>query len=162
MTKPAKTNAARILDAAGIEYQIRTYDLTMDEFSATAVAEKLGLPADRVFKTLVAEVDGVGPCFAVVRGDADLDLKALAGAAGGRRATMAALKDVRGLTGYVRGAVTVLAAKKPFPVFVDEHAGGLDTMAFSAGAQGLQLVVRVDDYLDVTGAQLAPIARVVT
>ncbi len=159
MAKPAKTNAARLLDGAGIAYEIRTYELSMDEFSAAAVADAIGLPADVVFKTLVVDVTGVGPCFAVVRGDADLDLKAIAKAAGGRKAHLAPLNDVARLTGYVRGAVTVLGAKRAFPVFVDDHISTLGTMAFSAGAKGVQLIVDPEDYLLATGGVPAPIAR---
>lgn len=160
MAKPAKTNAARLLDRAGITYEIRTYDLCMDDFSAEAVAEAIGMPADIVFKTLVVDVDGAGPCFAVVRGDADLDLKAIAKAAGGRKAHLAPLKDVQRLTGYVRGAVTVLGARKAFPVYVDDHVATLDTMACSAGAKGVQLVLGSEDYLSATRGMVAPIARV--
>lgn len=160
MAKRAKTNAARLLDGAGISYEIRTYDLSMDEFSAAAVAEAIGMPADTVFKTLVVDVDDIGPCFAVVRGDADLDLKAIAKAAGGRKAHLAPLKDVQRLTGYVRGAVTVLGAKKPYPVFVDDHAAALETMACSAGAKGVQLVLSPADYLAATHGAVTAIARV--
>jgi Cys-tRNA(Pro)/Cys-tRNA(Cys) deacylase len=159
MAASPKTNAARLLDAAGIEYELRTYDLTMEDFSASAVAEQIGLPASEVFKTLIAEVDGIGPCFAIVPGDAELDLKALAKAVGGRRAAMAALRDVQRLTGYARGAVTVLGAKKSFPAIIDESVLGLATLAVSAGARSLQLVLRVDDYMAATGAIAAPIAR---
>ena len=160
MSKTAKTNAARLLDGAGIAYEMRTYDLSMDEFSAEAVADAIAMPADTVFKTLVVDVDGVGPCFAVVRGDADLDLKAFAKAAGGRKAHLAPVKEVQRLTGYVRGAVTVLGARKAFPVYVDDHVTSLATMAVSAGARGVQLVVAATDYLDTTGGIVASIARV--
>jgi Cys-tRNA(Pro)/Cys-tRNA(Cys) deacylase len=159
MAKRAKTNAARLLDGAAIAYEIRTYDLPMDEFSAEAVADAIDMPADAVFKSLVVDVEGVGPCFAVVRGDADLDLKAIARAAGGRKAHLAPLKDVHRLTGYVRGAVTVLGAKKAFPVYIDDHVTALDTMAVSAGARGLQLVVAATDYLSATEGTVASIAR---
>ena len=112
MAASPKTNAARLLDAAGIDYEIRSYDLTMDVFSAAAVANQIGLPAAEVFKTLIADVQGVGSCFAIVPGDADLDLKALARAAGGRKAALAPRRNVQQLTGYPRGAVTVLGAKR--------------------------------------------------
>jgi len=159
MGRSPKTNAARLLDAAGIAYEMRTYDLTMDEFSATAVADAIGLPPKMVFKTLVALVEGIGPCFAVVPGDRELDLKAFAAAAGGRRAAMAPLKDVQRLTGYVRGAVTVLGAKKVFPVILDARAADVDTMAVSSGARSMQLVLGRLDYIEMTNAITAPIAR---
>ena len=160
MAKQAKTNAARLLDAAGASYEIRTYSLTMDEFSATAVADAIGMAPATVFKTLVAEVDGFGHCFAVVPGDRDLDLKALARAAGGRRAAMTPVKDVQRLTGYVRGAVTVLGARKHLPTFVDESATTLDEMAVSGGSRGVQLVLAPEDYLAVVEADVVPLGKV--
>ena len=159
MAKTRKTNAARLLDSHGVDYEIRTYDLTMEEFSAVAVANVIGMTPAAVFKTLVANVEGVGPCFGVVPADADLDLKALARAAGGRRAAMTPLRDIQNLTGYVRGAVTVLAAKKPLPTYLDTSATRLDLIAVSAGAQGTQLVLTTSDYVKATGAVVAPIAR---
>lgn len=159
MARSAKTNAARLLDAAGIAYEVRTYDLAMDDFSASAVAARVGMPDAEVFKTLVAEVERLGPVFAVVPADADLDLKALAAAAGGRRAAMVALRDVSRVTGYQRGAVTVLAAKRAYPVVVDDSVSDLERMAVSGGARGVQLVLAPNDYLEATGATTAPIAR---
>jgi Cys-tRNA(Pro)/Cys-tRNA(Cys) deacylase len=160
MTKPAKTNAARLLDAAGVAYEIRSYDLTMDDFSAEAVADDIGLPSNVVFKTLVANVDAIGPCFAVVPANRELDLKALAKAAGGRKATMERIERLQSLTGYQRGAVTVLGAKKPLPVIVDDSIRDLATVAVSAGARSLQLILAADDYVKATDAAIAPIGRV--
>ena len=154
-----KTNAVRILDRESIAYELRDYDLTMEEFSAAAVAAEIGLPAHHVFKTLVATVDGIGPCFAVVPGDAELDLKALAKAAGGKRAHMAPVKDVESLTGYIRGGVTVLGAKRPYPTFLDASAPTLPTIAISAGSKGLQILLTPTDYLTATNATVAPIAK---
>jgi Cys-tRNA(Pro)/Cys-tRNA(Cys) deacylase len=159
MAKPTKTNAARLLGAAGVSYEIRTYSLTMDEFSATAVAEAIGMAPATVFKTLVAEVEGIGHCFAVVPGDRDLDLKALAGAAGGRRAAMVPVRDVQRLTGYVRGAVTALGARKHLPTFVDESATTLDEMAVSGGARGVQLVLGPGDYVKMVDGVVAALGR---
>lgn len=160
MTGPAKTNAARLLDAAGVAYQLRSYELTMDEFSAEAVADDIGLPSNVVFKTLVANVDSIGPCFAVVPADRELDLKALARATGGRKATMERTERLQSLTGYQRGAVTVLGAKKPLPVIIDDSVRDLAMVAVSAGVRSLQLIVAAEDYLAVTGAAVAPIGRV--
>lgn len=116
MTKtPAKTNAARILDGFGIAYEIREYEVALEEFSAIVVAEKIGLPAEQVFKTLLCVTHEREHVFAVVPGDAELDFKKLAAAAGTRKTEMVSLKDVQPLTGYVRGGVTVFGAKKDFP-----------------------------------------------
>jgi Cys-tRNA(Pro)/Cys-tRNA(Cys) deacylase len=154
-----KTNAVRLLEAAGVHHELREYELDMEDFTAEAVAGKIGLSAWSVFKTLIVDVDRAGPCFAVVPGDADLDLKALAGAAGGRKAHLVPLRDVHDLTGYERGAVTVLGARKAFPVVADTTLATPDVIAVSAGARGLQMLLRGSDYVTLTGAKVAPIAR---
>ena len=115
-----KTNAARLLDSLGIPYELRDYEVDPDDLAAESVARKIGLPPEQVFKTLVARGDRTGVLLAVVPGDAELDLKALARASGDRKAEMVPLKEVTPLTGYVRGGVTALAGKKDYPVFVDE------------------------------------------
>ena len=154
-----KTNAVRLLEAAGIDYELREYELAMEGFTAEAVAGQIGLPPGSVFKTLIVDVDRAGPCFAVVPGDADLDPKALARAAGGRKAHLAPLRDVHDLTGYERGAVTVLGARKAFPVIADTTIATPDVIAVSAGTRGLQMLLRGTDYVAVTGATVAAIAR---
>jgi Cys-tRNA(Pro)/Cys-tRNA(Cys) deacylase len=154
-----KTNAMRLLDTHGVAYEVRAYHLDTDEFDASTVAELIGLPPQRVFKTLVVHVEPLGPCFAVVPASAELDLKALAGAVGAKRAELAPLRDVEALTGYVRGAVTVLAARKSYPTVVDESALTAETIAVSGGRRGVQLVVATAGYLAVAGAATAPIAR---
>ncbi len=154
-----KTNAVRLVEAAGVAHEVRAYDISPEEFSAEAVADLIGLPPRQVFKTLVACGDRTGPCFAVVPADAELDLKALARVAGDRRMAMLALKEVEPLTGYRRGRVTVLGAKKELGAYLDESAMDHDTMAVSAGVKGLQLVLAPVDYVALTGAVTAPIAR---
>ena len=154
-----KTNAARLLDRAGIGYELVPYDLTMEEFSAEAVAEAIGMAPDRVFKTLVTTGPMLGHCFAVVPGHRRLDLRALAIVRGERKMSLAPLEDVAALTGYARGTVTVLGASKPFPPVVDATATGFDTIAVSAGAPGLQMVLAPHDYLAITGALVTGIAR---
>jgi len=143
-----KTNAARYLDSLGIAYELRDYDLGEEEFSATAVAHAIGMPPEQVFKTLLCATHEREHVFAIVPGDAELDFKKLAHAAGTRKAEMASIKDVLPLTGYVRGGVTVFGAKKPFPVFVDETLELFDTISVSAGAKGTQLIVSPADYLE--------------
>ena len=152
-----KTNALRVLDQAGIEHEVREYSLAMEEFTAERVAELLRMPPDQVFKTLIAVGDKNGPCFAVIPANAELDLKALASAHGERRIRLASLKEVLPLTGYERGAVTAIAAKKPFPVYLDEVADLFDRLAVSAGARGLQVVLATTDYVAITHATIAPI-----
>src|SRR3954454_745541 len=115
-----KTNATRLLDEAGIYYELREYEVDPEDLRAETVADKVGLPAEQVFKTLVVRGERTGVCLAVVPGDAELDLKALAKLAGDRKMELAALKEVQPLTGYIRGGVTALAGKKDYPVFLDE------------------------------------------
>lgn len=149
----------RLLDAAGITYSTSTYELSLDDFSATAVAEQIGMPPGQVFKTLIAAGKTLGPCFAVVPGDRDLDLRSLAIARGERKIEMVPRRDVENLTGYARGAVTVLGAKRAYPTVVDSSAADLEEIAVSGGARGLQLRLAPMDYLAVTGALITAIAR---
>ena len=153
-----KTNAARLLDRLGIRYELRDYDVDPEDLSAESVAAKVGMPPEQVFKTLVARGDRNGVCFAVVPGDAQLDLKALARLSGDRKIDTVALKEVQPLTGYVRGGVTALAAKKEYPVFVDETLELFDVVAVSAGVRGTQIVIAPADYLRATAATTGPSA----
>jgi Cys-tRNA(Pro)/Cys-tRNA(Cys) deacylase len=156
---PTKTNAARYLDSLGISYEIREYDVDPEEFSALIVAEKIGLPAEQVFKTLLCSTHEREHVFAVVPGDAELDFKKLAAAAGTRKTEMVSLKDVQPLTGYVRGGVTVFGAKKDFPVFVDETVELFDVISVSAGMRGVQVVLSPADYLRASKATVADLTK---
>lgn len=156
---PSKTNAARHLDTLGIAYELRAYEVDPDDLSAVSVALKVGLPAEQVFKTLLTRTHDGGHLFAVVPGSSELDLKKLAAAAGVRRVELAALKDVEPLTGYIRGGVTVLAAKKPFPAFADETLELFDVISISAGQRGLQLLLAPQDYLRATSAEVADLTK---
>ncbi|HSP13178.1 MAG TPA: Cys-tRNA(Pro) deacylase [Thermoanaerobaculia bacterium] len=154
-----KTNAARLLDSSGITYEIRSYEVDPDDLAAESVAEKIGLPPEQVFKTLVARGDRNGVCFAVVPGDRQLDLKALAKLTGDRKIDVVPLKEVQPLTGYIRGGVTTLAAKKNYPVFADETIELFDTISISSGMRGVQIIIAPADYLRVTSAKTGPIAK---
>ena len=154
-----KTNAARQLDALGIAYELRAYEVDLEDLSAGNVARKIGMPAEQVYKTLLTEASSGEHVFAVIAGDAELDLKKLALAAGHKKLELAALKQVEPLTGYLRGAVTVLAAKKPFPAFADEMIELHEQISVSAGQRGLQLVLAPADYLRATGAVVAELAK---
>lgn len=153
-----KTNAVRLLDSLSIEYEVREYEVDPEDLAAETVALKIGMPAGQVFKTLVAR-GSQGPCFAVVPGDAEVDLKALAVASGNRKVELVPLKEVQPLTGYIRGGVTVLGAKKAFPVYADKTIELWDRISISAGIRGMQIILRPGDYLRATGAVLADIAR---
>jgi len=154
-----KTNAARLLDSLGISYEVREYEVDPDDLAAESVARKVGLPPEQVFKTLVARGDKHGVCFAVVPGDQQLDLKALATLTGDKKIETVALKEVQPLTGYIRGGVTALAAKKSYPVFVDETLELFDVVSISSGTRGAQLILKPADYLRATGAKAGPIAK---
>lgn len=154
-----KTNAARALDKLGIAYELRTYDVDPEDLSAESVAAKVGLPAEQVWKTLVARGDTHGVCLAVVAGSAALDLKALARLSGNSSAETVSLKEVLPLTGYVRGGVTALACKKEYPVFVDELVELFDTISISAGVRGTQILLAPTDYVRAVNATVGPIAR---
>ena len=152
-----KTNAARILDGLAIAYELRDYEVDPQNLDGETVARKIGMAPEQVWKTLV--VRGAGVYLAVVPVDAELDLKALAKLTGDGRVEMVPLKDVQPLTGYIRGGVTALATKKPYPVFADELIELHERIAVSAGIRGTQIVLAPADYLRATHATLGPIAR---
>jgi Cys-tRNA(Pro)/Cys-tRNA(Cys) deacylase len=153
-----KTNAVRILDGMKIAYELREYEVDPDDLAAESVAEKIGFPAEQVFKTLVARGDRRGVCIAVIPGNYELDLKALANATGDRKIQLVPLKEVQPLTGYIRGGVTALGAKKDFPVFLDETAEIFDVISISAGVRGTQILLAPGDYICAVQATVAAIA----
>jgi Cys-tRNA(Pro)/Cys-tRNA(Cys) deacylase len=155
----AKTNAARLLDQLGVAYEIREYEVDPDDLAAETVAAKIGLPPEQVFKTLVARGERNGAVMAVIPGDQELDLKALASAARERKIQLVAVKELQGLTGYIRGGVTALAAKREFPVFVDETIELFDTISVSAGVRGLQILIAPKDYTRAVQATVVPLAQ---
>jgi len=154
-----KTNAVRILDKLNIQYQLREYEVDPEDLSAETVARKIDLPLDQVFKTLVARGNKNGVCLAVVAGNAQLDLKALAKLSGDRSVDTVALKEVQPLTGYIRGGVTALACKKDYPVYVDESMSLFDLVSVSAGARGTQILLAPVDYLKATNAKIGNISK---
>ena len=154
-----KTNATRQLDNLGIAYELREYEVDPDDLSAIKVASQIGLPASQVFKTLVAKGDLRGIMLAVVPGDLELDLKALACLSGNRKTELVPVSQLQQLTGYVRGGVTALACKKNYPVYLDESAGLYDVISISAGVRGTQILLAPLDYIKATGAISGAIAR---
>ncbi|MDD9969082.1 MAG: Cys-tRNA(Pro) deacylase [Myxococcales bacterium] len=159
VARPDKTNAARLLERLGIQYELATYEIGDGHLSAEEVARAVGQPLEQVFKTLVARGDRNGPLFAVVPATSELDLKALARASGDRSVAMVPLKEVTALTGYVRGGTTALAAKKAFAVYLDASAQTLPRLIVSAGQRGLQLLLSPNDYIRATSATLAPLSH---
>ena len=156
-----KTNAARQLDRLGIAYETKEYVVDLEDLSATNVAKKIGMPPEQVFKTLLCRLHDGEYVFAVIPGDAELDLKKLAASSGAKKAELASLKDVEPLTGYVRGGVTVMGAKKAYRTFADEAIELFKNISVSAGMRGLQLILSPADYLRAADATVADLTRVV-
>jgi len=154
-----KTNAVRILDNLGIAYELRNYEVDPADLAAEKAAEKIGLPPEQVFKTLVARGDKAGVCLAVVPSNAHLDLKALARLTGDRKIDTVSLKEVQPLTGYIRGGVTALACKKDYPVYIDETIELFDQFAVSAGVRGTLILLAPTDYVRAVNASLGPISK---
>jgi len=156
---PPKTNAARLLDREGVRYELRTYEVDEDDLSAPHVAEAIGMPPEQVFKTLVARGDREGVLLASIPGNMELDLKALAAASGNRKVELVAVKEVLGLTGYVRGGVSPIGTKKPYPLYLDETADLWDVISVSAGVRGCQMLLAPGDLARVAAAQRCEIAK---
>jgi Cys-tRNA(Pro)/Cys-tRNA(Cys) deacylase len=154
-----KTNAARILDAAGIAYELREYAVDETDLSAPSVAEKIGMPPEQVFKTLVARGDRSGVLMACIPANAELDLKALAAVSGNKKVELVAVKEVLGLTGYIRGGVSPVGVRKPYPLYLEETADLWDAISVSAGVRGCQLIIAPDDLARAVEAQRCAIAR---
>lgn len=155
-----KTNAARILDQQSIPYELLTYDVDPSDLAAERAAEKLQLPYEQVFKTLVVRGDRTGVCLAVIPANARLELKALAKLSGNRKVETVPLKEVQALTGYIRGGVTALGCKKPYPVYLDRSAIAVDRLAVSAGKRGHMLLLAPESYQTVVQGKLGDISSI--
>ncbi|MDE6377602.1 MAG: Cys-tRNA(Pro) deacylase [Duncaniella sp.] len=158
--KIIKTNAARLLDRAGIPYELIPYTVDPDNLAATHVAEELGEDISRVFKTLVLHGDRVGHIVCVVPGNAEVDLKKAAAVAGDKKVEMIPMKELLPLTGYIRGGCSPIGMKKPFPTFFHSTAGDFDFIYVSAGQRGLQLKINPRQLIDYCGATLSDIATI--
>jgi Cys-tRNA(Pro)/Cys-tRNA(Cys) deacylase len=136
-----KTNAARILDNLDIEYSLCEYEVDESDLSAENVAKKVHLPPEQVFKTLVARGDKTGVLLACVPGDGELDLKAIAAFSGNKKVELVPVKEIQQLTGYIRGGVSPIGARKQYPVYLDERALKFPLIAVSAGIRGCQIFI---------------------
>ena len=152
MKKIKKTNAARILDELRIRYELKTYPVDEEHLDAVHVANEVGMPPEQVFKTLCVRGDKTGVIFAVIPGNGELDLKALARVSGNKRCELVHLKEVLPLTGYIRGGCSPLGARKDYPVFMDETCQLFDRIAISAGMRGMQILASPGDLIRATGA----------
>ena len=156
--KIEKTNAARLLDKAGISYKLIPYEFDENDLAAQYVADSLGQDIARVFKTLVLHGDRTGHIVCVVPGNGEVDLKALAKASGNKKVEMIAMKDLLGVTGYIRGGCSPVGMKKRFPTFFHTTALDFDTIYVSAGVRGLQLEIAPSDLIGFVGATVASVA----
>lgn len=152
-----KTNAARLLDAAGIEYTLVPYEVDEEHLEASHVAEELGEDLDRVFKTLVLRGDRGGLFVCVIPGSMEVDLKVAARISGNKSCAMIHVKELLPLTGYIRGGCSPIGMKKPLPTFIHESALLWDTIYVSAGVRGLQLCIAPQALIDFVGASIYPL-----
>lgn len=158
--KIEKTNAARLLDRAGIKYRLVPYTVDENNLAADHVADELGEDINRVFKTLVLEGDREPRHFVcVIPGNLEVDLKKAARAAGVKKADLIPMKQLLPLTGYIRGGCTSIGMKKKFPTFFHSTATDFDTIFVSAGVRGLQLEIAPNDLINYVGATVADIAH---
>ena len=152
-----KTNAARLLDAAGISYELVPYSYTEDDLSAEHVAAELSEPIEQVFKTLVLRGDRNGEFVCVIPGDFEVDLKVAARISGNKSCEMLHLRDLLPTTGYIRGGCSPIGMKKAFPTFIFESALLYDYIYVSAGQRGLQLKIDPRDLIEFIGAGIYPL-----
>lgn len=154
-----KTNAARILDQGKVCYELKEYPFDESDLSAVTVAQKVGLPIEQVYKTLVARGDKTGVLVACIQGDHELHLKNLASLSGNKKVEVVSLKEVQPLTGYLRGGVSPIGMKKNYPIFIDSDINKQARIAISAGLRGLQLYLNPLDLISVTKAQVGTISK---
>jgi Cys-tRNA(Pro)/Cys-tRNA(Cys) deacylase len=150
-----KTNAMRLLEAAEIEYEVRSYPVDEEDLSAIHAAEAAGLDPDTVFKTIVLRGERIGPFVCVIPGPCETDLKKAAKAAGDKAASPLPLKELEPLTGYVRGGCSPIGMKKRLPTFIDETALVFDRISVSAGRRGLQVLVAPEPLAKIADAVFA-------
>lgn len=149
-----KTNAARLLDAAGITYELAEYEVDENDLSAITLAKKIGQNIDRIFKTLVLRGDKNGVFVCVVPGNAEVDLKKAAKVSGNKNCAMVQQKELLNLTGYIRGGCSPLGLKKPYPIYIHETCLLFDSIFVSAGLRGLQLKLNPEDLVKMTDAEV--------
>lgn len=149
--KEKKTNAVRILDNLKVKYKLHTYEVDPDNLAAPHVADLLGQPIERLYKTIVLKGNKTGPIVCVVAGCNEVDLKKAAKVSGNKNVEPLPLKDLLPTTGYIRGGCTALGMKKQFPVYVSRELEAHDSVYVSAGVRGMQIELAPADYLKATG-----------
>lgn len=157
--KTEKTNAARLLDKAGISYDLIPYEFDENDLAAQHVADSLGQPIERVFKTLVLHGDRSGHLVCVIPGNGEVDLKALAKVSGNKKVEMIAMKDLLAVTGYIRGGCSPVGMKKKFPTYFDATAADHEKITVSAGVRGAQMLVERETLVRFVDGMLIDIAK---
>jgi Cys-tRNA(Pro)/Cys-tRNA(Cys) deacylase len=156
--KPEKTNAARLLDKAKIQYDLVPYEFDENYLAAQHVADSLGQDIAKVFKTLVLHGDKTGYIVCVIPGDKEVDLKSLAKVSGNKKVEMIPMKDLLQVTGYIRGGCSPIGMKKRFPIYFHTTAADHDVIYVSAGVRGLQIQISPPDLIEFVQATLADVA----
>ena len=150
-----KTNATRLLDKLNIDYQIISYQVNPDDLSAEHVSREAGVPLNQIFKTLVAHGDKTGEMVACIPGGAELDLKELARISGNKKVNLIPVKEINKRTGYIRGGVSPLGLKYPFPQYIDQSALQHQFILVSAGAHGLQIKINPQDLITTNNMKVS-------
>ncbi len=158
MKKTDKTNAARLLDKAGCTYKLIPYEFDENDLAAQHVADSLGQDIARVFKTLVLHGDKTGYIVCVIPGNCEVNLKALAKLSGNKKVEMIPMKDLLGVTGYIRGGCSPIGMKKAFPTYFHTTALDFDTIYVSAGVRGLQIEIAPADLISYVRAKVGEVA----
>ena len=154
-----KTNAARLLDAQSISYELAEYEVEENDLSAVTLAKKIGKDIEQIFKTLVLRGDKTGIFITVIPGNAEVDLKKAAKISGNKNCAMVQQKELLGLTGYIRGGCSPLGMKKPYPIYIHETCQLIDHIFISAGQRGMQLKLNPNDLIRMTGAIICDVAE---
>ena len=151
-SKMKKTNAARLLDAQSVSYELAEYEVDETDLSAVTLAKKIGQDVEQIFKTLVLRGDKTGIFVCVIPGNAEVDLKKAAKVSGNKNCAMVQQKELLPLTGYIRGGCSPIGMKKPYPTYIHETCILFDTIYVSAGQRGLQFKINPEDLIKAIGS----------
>ena len=158
--KIQKTNAMRLLDSAGLDYEMASYDYDESDLSGVHAARELGVSPEIVFKTLVTRGDGNAFFVFVIPVAESLDLKKAAKASGNKKIEMIHVKEILDITGYIRGGCSPIGMKKLYPTYIDETATLYEKIYFSAGKRGVQIILDPSELADITHGIFADITEV--
>jgi len=154
-----KTNAVRLLDNEKVLYELIPYEVDESDLSAIHVAGQLNEPVEQVFKTLLLKGDRTGYFVCIIPGDKEVDLKLAAKVSGNKACSMIPMKDLMGVTGYIRGACSPVGMKKQYPTYIHEACISYDFIYVSAGVRGLQIKISPADLIKITGATVAGLIK---